>query len=213
MVFRHLRAMVVMMALICGALPASAAGEDAASVLAAMASDADRKADAIKSGASTATFCANCHGQSGVSNIAEVPNLAAQHPAYLLRQFEAFATGQRKNEFMEGLIKVLSPQERAELVMYYTTRKSPEPVQGDAALIAEGRKAFGQYCQECHGSDGHGNQTVPRLAGQQDEYLRLSLTRYLTMSGERIYPPMTAQVTKLGADRIDAVVAYLRTLQ
>ncbi|WP_230970105.1 c-type cytochrome [Nitrogeniibacter aestuarii] len=192
---------------------ASAAGAaDVATILAGMAKDPDAREAAIEAGSKTATFCANCHGQSGVSAIPDVPNLAAQHPAYLLRQIESFVSGDRKNPFMEGLMKALSPDERAQLVLYYTTRTPPAAAQSDAALVAAGGKAYASLCAQCHGADGHGNAQVPRLAGQQEKYLRVSLKRYLTMSGERIYPPMTAQVTKLGEPRIDAVVAYLRSL-
>jgi len=194
-------------------VPAHAAGSaDVATLLASMAKDREAQAAAIQAGEKTASFCANCHGHSGISAIPDVPNLASQHPAYLLKQIESFVAGTRKNPFMEGLMKALSPEERAQLVLYYTTREAPQGSSGDAALVATGRKAFAQLCAQCHGADGHGNSNVPRLAGQQDNYLRVSLKRYLTMSGERIYPPMTAQVTKLGADRIEAMVAYLRTL-
>jgi len=192
---------------------ATAAGAgDVTSILASIAKDRDARATAIKEGEKTASFCANCHGKSGVSAIPDVPNLAAQHPAYLLRQIEAFVSGGRKNSFMEGLMKALSPQERAQLVIYYTTRAAPEGTDGDDALVETGRAAYASLCVRCHGADAHGDARVPRLAGQQENYLRVSLKRYLTMSGERFYPPMTAEITKLGEQRIEAVIAYLRTL-
>lgn len=207
----YLKSIALSAPLLLAGVSAHGAGE-VATILAGMASDQQAQAAAIDAGEKTASFCANCHGQNGVSVIPDVPNLAAQHPAYLLRQIESFVAGTRKNPFMEGLMKALSPDERAQLVLYYTTRKAPEAVAGDAKLVATGQKAYGQLCARCHGEDAHGNADVPRLAGQQDKYLRVSLKRYLTMSGERIYPPMTAQVTKLGEQRIDAMVAYLRTL-
>jgi len=209
----NLIAIAAALSLLTAAVPVMAAGAgDVASILAGMASDRKARDAAIEAGEKTASFCANCHGQRGVSAIPDVPNLAAQHPAYLLRQIESFVAGTRKNAFMEGLMKALSPQERAQLVIYYTTRPAPEGASSEAALVATGQKAFAQLCARCHGADAHGDANVPRLAGQQDKYLRISLKRYLTMSGERIYPPMTAEVTKLGENRIEAMVAYLRTL-
>jgi cytochrome c553 len=202
-------------ALFCLAQPAAAAGSsrEVADALMRMGADAALKAKATERGGSTATFCANCHGASGISAIPEVPNLAAQNPDYLLKQIELFVTGGRKNAFMEGLMKALSPDERAELVLFYSSRPAPPAIPEEGALVETGRKAFASLCMQCHGTDAHGDATTPRLAGQQPEYLRLSLTRYLTVSGERIYPPMTAQITKLGKDRIEAVVHYLRTLK
>ncbi len=193
---------------------APAAGQGAAtSTLIRIANDATLRAQAVKNGERTATFCANCHGQSGVSAIPDVPNLAAQNPEYLLAQIDAFVTGKRKNEFMEGMMGALTDKERAELVLYYASRPTPPGISEDGALVASGRKAFTRLCVRCHGARAHGSETRPRLAGQQPEYLRLSLKRYLTMSGERFYPPMTAEVMKLGENRIDAVVHYLRTLK
>ena len=58
-------------------------------------------------------------------------------------------------------------------------------------------------------AEAKGGETYPRLAGQQAEYLRRSLHRYLKGTGERIYPPMTAAVTGLGEKNIEAVVTYL----
>ncbi|QID19552.1 cytochrome c4 [Nitrogeniibacter mangrovi] len=205
----------VVFGLLCALVPmaAQAGPGEAAQVLATLSADPVARDKAIDNGARNATFCANCHGQSGVSNIPDVPNLAAQHPEYLLKQMNAFITGARKAPFMEGLMRALSPQERAELVLFFATRGAPAGVSGDPGQVATGKAAFAQLCARCHGADAHGTATAPRLAGQQPKYLRTSLMRYLTLSGERFYAPMTAQVTKLGEERIEPVIQYLRTLR
>ncbi len=42
--------------------------------------------------------CVECHGEEGTGNEAEhLPQIAGQHYAYLMRQFEAIRTGRRKN--------------------------------------------------------------------------------------------------------------------
>jgi cytochrome c553 len=208
------RVIVAVLGIALAPLGASAAETDtAAAALARLSADPAQRQQAIEAGARAADFCANCHGQSGVSVIPEVPNLAAQNPAYLLKQIGAFVAGTRKNDFMEGLMRALGPEERAQVVLYFSSRPAPPGVPADGALVDTGRQAFVSLCARCHGADAHGDASTPRLAGQQDEYLRLSLMRYLTLSGERFYPPMTAEVTKLGKDRIEAVVQYLRTLR
>ncbi|MBV1774815.1 cytochrome c [Burkholderiaceae bacterium DAT-1] len=169
------------------------------------------RASALKSGEKVASFCANCHGSDGNSRIGEVPNLAGQHPAYLLTQIRKFANGQRKNEFMEGLVKALSEDEKLKIV-YYFSNAVPMPA-GGKGNIARGQEVFRQNCAMCHGPEARGAETFPRLAGQQSDYLRISLERYRTRSGERIFAPMSAVVGSLKPEDVDAVVAYLSNLR
>jgi cytochrome c553 len=163
-------------------------------------------------GRKSSFFCANCHGESGMSRYPEVPNLAGQHPDYLLRQIDAFLSGKRKDEFMEGLMKVLSDRDKAAIALFYAA--SPvQPVSTPGPRAREGEAYFAKLCARCHREDARGGDTFPRLAGQQREYIRISLTRYLTQSGERFYAPMTAAVTQLGKGNIDAVADYLSGLK
>lgn len=168
------------------------------------ARDAGRKA---------AFFCANCHGEGGLSKYGEVPNLAGQNPVYVLNQMEAFLTGKRKDAFMQGLMKVLSAQEKANIALFYAAQPVPPAVAEAGPRAAEGREHFVHNCVRCHGAEARGGENFPRLAGQQAEYLRRNLTRYLKNAPERSYPPMTAAVTVLGEKNIDAVVDYLSSLK
>ncbi|MBT0963698.1 c-type cytochrome [Denitromonas iodatirespirans] len=196
-----------------GAAPVPALADEAADMLARIGEDAQARAKAIDNGRGIATFCANCHGADGVSTIPEVPNLAAQNPDYLLTQINAFTSGKRKNEFMEGLMRALAPADKAALVLFYASLSAPTPRTVAESEVAAAKEAFDKICARCHGGAAHGSTTTPRLAGQQTEYLRQSLRRYLTMSGERFYPPMTAAVTQLGEKNIDAVTVYLGSLK
>ncbi|MBS0345358.1 MAG: c-type cytochrome [Proteobacteria bacterium] len=168
---------------------------------------------AQEAGRKASFFCANCHGETGLSKYTEVPNLAGQHPAYVLNQIDAFLTGKRKDPFMQGLMKVLKDEEKASIAVFYAAQPVVPAVSMGGPRAAEGRALFDRNCARCHGAEAKGAETFPRLAGQQAEYLRRSLTRYLTMSGERIYPPMTAAVTGLGEQNIEAVVQYLSALR
>src|SRR3569833_2364158 len=44
--------------------------------------------------------CDSCHGAAGNSTIAQIPKIAAQHEAYLLKQLANFNTGERNNSVM-----------------------------------------------------------------------------------------------------------------
>lgn len=182
------------------AVPASAAPPDAARGLA-------------EEGRQATAFCANCHGENGHSRYPEVPNLAGQHPAYVLTQIEAFLTGKRKDPFMQGLMKVLSEREKSAVAQFYATAATQPAALKPGARAAEGAGHYQRLCARCHQADARGGETFPRLAGQQPEYLRRTLRRYLTVSGERFYGPMTASVMQLEDKNIDAVVDYLSSLK
>lgn len=191
-------------------LGASAQASADAALQAVLADPAARQA-AEAAGKKAAFFCANCHGENGVSNLPEVPNLAGQNPAYLLEQIRKFGSGQRRDEFMQGLIKVLKEEERLQISLFYASQR-PLPGKQDAALVATGKVFYEKLCARCHGEQAKGNETIPRLAGQHPEYLVTSITRYRDRTGERRDPLMSSAVAPLKNPDIKAVSAYLYTL-
>lgn len=198
-------------AVLLGMLPAH--GADARTQVREAMADPVKRAGFAAEGARAAFFCTNCHGENGISTMREVPNLAAQHPDYLLDQIEAFLSGKRKDDFMQGLMKVLNEDEKARIAVFYATAL-PRPAIAEAGpRAAEGAAHYAKLCARCHRDDAGGDASFPRLAGQQPEYLRTSLRRYMDMSGERLYPPMTGAVRQLGPGNIDAVVEYLSSLR
>lgn len=164
-------------------------------------------------GRKAAFFCANCHGDAGHSKYPEVPNLAGQHPAYVLAQIDAFLSGKRKDAFMQGLMKVLSDRDKAGIALFYGTAPTQPAVPAPGSRATEGAGHFQRLCARCHQPDARGGETFPRLAGQQPEYIRRTLKRYLTLSGERFYGPMTAAVMQLEDKNIEAMVDYLSSLK
>lgn len=71
--------------------------------------------------------CADCHGAAGEGDEAEhIPAIAGQHYAYLMRQFDAIRSGQRKNadsKMTEEIQGFSAEQQQA--VMDYTSRLRP----------------------------------------------------------------------------------------
>ena len=134
-----------------------ATASEAQARLEQLQADPKARAAALKAGASVAAVCANCHGDSGVSSKPEVPNLAGQNAQYLMEQMRQFAEGQRRNEFMEAMIKAMSADERAAAVLFYASRPVPPRPAADAARAARGAELYARNCFRCHGADGHGN--------------------------------------------------------
>jgi cytochrome c553 len=210
----QLRALLVAGCLSCLPLTLHAAGlETQLEMVRALSANPTERAAAIADGKNTASFCANCHGDTGTSRYPEVPNLAGQNTTYLLTQMRKFETGERKDEFMQKLIKVLSDRDRAVVALTYA-EANPAPSRAQPGPTAKiGGEHFRKLCSACHGADARGNETIPRLAGQQPKYLRMSIDRYRKATGERIFPLMSAATAQIPAQDIDAVVDYLASLR
>jgi cytochrome c553 len=164
---------------------------------------------ATKMGRRVASFCANCHGDSGNSSRPDVPNLAGQNPAYLLEQVRKFVDGRRRDEFMQGMIKALSDEEKVAAVVFFSHQEVIPHESSNKELVSKGRGLFYKICWRCHGEQGRGNDKIARIAGQQPEYLARTLKRYRDRTGERIDPFMAANTEHLTDADISAVVAFV----
>lgn len=168
---------------------------------------------ANKNGAKVAAFCANCHGEGGNSTNPDTPNLAGQNTSYLLEQVRQFAEGKRRNLFMEGLIRALSPEEKIGVVLHYSHQEVAYKPPSNAALAAKGQDYYNKICFRCHGDQGRGSDKIARIAGQQPGYLSLTLKRYRDGSSVRSDPLMAANTKTMTDADIAAVVAYVSSMK
>lgn len=191
----------------------ASANVDLSARLAEAQGDAKLRETLTKNGAKVASFCANCHGENGNSVKGDIPNLAGQTPAYMLEQLRQFADGRRRFEFMEGLIKALTADEKVGVVLYYAGQNVLPKVAGNPALVAKGQDLYQKNCFRCHAQDGRGSDQFARVAGQQAPYLLATLTRYRTGTGARINPLMAANTKLLTDGDIEALAAYVSTMK
>jgi cytochrome c553 len=77
----------------------------------------------------------------------------------------------------------------------------------------EGKKLV-YTCTGCHGIDGYKNAYpnyhVPRLGGQNEQYIVTALTEY--KKGERAHPTMRAQAESFSDKDIANIAAYLSSV-
>lgn len=132
---------------------------------------------AIGAGKERTVLCSNCHGIDGNSVQGDIPNLAGQNPAYIIEQFDKFFTGERKNFVMQTLAGVFTFKDKVNLAIYYTSQKV-KPQGFDASLASRGQKIYRSVCFRCHGDNGKGEEGYARLAGQQIDYVKMTLKRF-----------------------------------
>lgn len=166
---------------------------------------------AVAAGRKASFFCANCHGEDGNSKLPDVPNLAGQNPFYLVEQIRKFGAAERKNEFMQGVIKVLKDDERLQIALFYAQSKAL-PGRADPVQAARGKEAFARLCARCHGEQARGSDIAPRLAAQKPAYLQASVIRFRDRTGERVNPLMATATANLKNEDIAAIAAYLTQL-
>jgi cytochrome c553 len=64
--------------------------------------------------------CQACHGRDGISESADIPNLAGQKKNYLINQLDAFKRGERKNELMAAIAAQLSDADVQTLATFWS---------------------------------------------------------------------------------------------
>ena len=169
-----------------------------------------------------ASSCVACHGQEG-QGAAAFPHLAGLGEAYIRRQLDAFASGERVNATMKPMASGLSEAQRQAVAAYFSSLKmppaaadSPEPPDGPGRELAvHGRWDQGlPACVQCHGPDGRGiGEDFPPLAGQPAGYLEDQLKAW--RAGQRPVGPqglMGHIAERLDADDLKAVAEYFAAL-
>lgn len=167
----------------------------------------------IKAGKRAAFLCKYCHGDDGNSVQPNIPNLAGQNPTYLLNQIQKFGDGRRNDEFMSGLIKSLSNEDRVSMAVFYSSMAPNTPASTNKAMIAQGKKRYQAVCVGCHGANASGSKTIARLAGQRETYISEALANYRSSKSLRTDPVMSVVAKKLSEDDITTIAAYLSNLK
>lgn len=130
--------------------------------------------------------CAMCHGVRGESATDLYPRLAGQHAGYLAKQLADYKSGRRKNDTMAQMTADLSERDMSALGKYFEAKRTKPATAPDADLAAAGKYLYDRgnpwsgvpACAFCHGPKAHGNERLPRLAGQQAGYIANQLIKF-----------------------------------
>jgi cytochrome c553 len=189
--------------------------------------------------------CAACHGVNGQSHSPMIPNLAGQQKDYLVNQLQDYRDHTRSNQYgvlyMWGMAGPLTDKQIQELADYFSQQT---PMKVDVTGLEDPQLARGKLifekgipeqgvvqCNSCHGPNGEGMATFPRIAGQHAYYLTQQLNvwqhpdqkRFMEVGGNTWAPRtitfarprgvlMQNNVKNLSDEDAQAVAAYLSTL-
>jgi len=120
------------------------------------------------------TACVSCHGDNGNSTVANIPSLAGQPRIFLENQLVMIREGLREIPEMNGLLKQVSDQQIQELSTLLSSQSLEPPPKANKELIkfARGEELSKKsLCGTCHMPQYQGQNQVPRLAGQREDYL------------------------------------------
>jgi cytochrome c553 len=126
-------------------------------------------------------LCLACHGEHGQSVIPEVPSLGAQPAFYVMIQLYMFRERMRVVEPMNEVTNGLNDDEIRHIAEVIAKLPPPLPAAEppEAAKLERARALIQQHrCNFCHNPDFSGEQNVPRLAGQREDYLVKALREY-----------------------------------
>jgi len=195
-----------------------ARGAAAAAVLAVslpLISCAEAAAGAdIEAGRQKAQVCVACHGPEGNSANPVMPTLAGQPAQFISLELFQFREGNRKDPQMTPMAANLSNADMNDLAAYFSAQQPRPPShKTDPANAATAAKLAQQFnCVQCHGKALLGQQHIPRLAGQQFEYLKMQLRGFKAQTRADLDGNMTSAAQALSENDIDALVDYIAGL-
>ena len=160
-----------------------------------------------------AQVCFSCHGPNGASTIAKYPVIAGQQLYYLYLQLKDFKAGRRENAEMQPIVAALATEDLMPLAEYFSQQRWPSlTFELDPAKVSAGEAATNSgECSQCHLGGYNGASSVPRLAGQQLEYLRKTMLDFRSKTRNN-QPAMSSLMAVFSEEDIDNLAQYLASL-
>jgi len=153
--------------------------------------------------------CLACHGAGGTSSTPGVPSLGGQPAYFLTIQLYLFREKLRAIEPMTQMLNGVGDDDLKQMADALS-RLPPPAVSGpvDAERMSRARALAEQHrCNFCHGASFAGGESVPRLAGQREDYLARTLRDYKN-NVRRAYDASMADVLYAVSDEEIRDLAY-----
>ena len=182
-------------------------------LLAAMSAPA--RAQDVEAGRVKSQACAACHGADGNSVAGMFPNLAGQTWRYIYIQLKDFKEGRRNNPMMSPMAVPLSRQDMIDIANYFAAQTAkPSTFKADEAKIKLGKaKADETLCSMCHLGGFAGQNEIPKVAGQQYEYVVQQLRDFKARKRTNDAGNMTSVAQTLSETDIENLAHYITSLR
>jgi cytochrome c553 len=131
--------------------------------------------------AERAVTCFGCHGEHGISEMDNTPSLGGQQAAYAQIQLFMFREKLRVFDPMNEITKSFSDDDLRAFSDFISKLPKPQPPKDapDPARMQNALAIINQnHCGGCHKADFSGDDNVPRIANQREDYLAKTLHEY-----------------------------------
>lgn len=167
----------------------------------------------VQAGESPLAMCVECHQSKGAL-AAQLPRIEGQHAEYLAREIEHFQDAHREG-FPMRIIASTLPRAKIKAVASELAARpwDRRPQLFDPIAAKAGAPlASALACSGCHGPAFRGAGAVPRLAGQNPEYLARQLRAFDHGHRQLSLPEAAVSMKGLNATETDALAHYLASL-
>jgi cytochrome c553 len=171
--------------------------------------------ESIEAGRTKATACAACHGADGNAVAPNFPNLAGQTWRYTYVQLRDFKEGRRKDPVMSPMAAPLSRQDMIDIANYFAAQQQkPSTFKVDEAKVKLGKaKADEALCAMCHLGGFSGQNEIPRVAGQQYDYIVKQLNDFKARTRTNDAGNMTSVAQTLSESDIVNLAQYMTSIR
>jgi cytochrome c553 len=168
-----------------------------------------------EAGRTKSQACAACHGVDGNSIAPMFPNLAGQTWRYIYIQLKDFKEARRSNPMMDPLVKELSRQDMIDIANFYAAQPAkPSAFKADEIKIKLGKaKADETLCTMCHLGGFMGQNEIPKVAGQQYDYIVQQLKDFKARKRTNDAGNMTSVSQTLSETDIENLGHYITSLR
>jgi cytochrome c553 len=184
----------------------------AAALLFCMGSTTAQPQTSVQPNPGQLALCAACHGAQGNSQIPSIPSLAGQPKTFIENQLVLIREGIRAVPQMKGLLDKITDEEFVSLANYFAAQKPAKATTSavDNATYLRGQEtAKKMLCGTCHLPNYVGQNQIPRLAGQHEEFLVLSIKQFRDGNSPGRDTNMTASVQGVKDADIADLAHYL----
>lgn len=169
----------------------------------------------LEAGHSKAQVCAACHGADGNAVAGNYPNLAGQTWRYIYVQLKDFKEGRRTDPIMSPMAAPLSRQDMIDIANFYAGQPPrPSSFKTDSAKVKLGKATAEEtLCTMCHLGGFSGQNEIPRVAGQQYEYVVKQLQNFKARTRTNDAGNMTSVAQNLSEADIENLAQYIASLR